>query len=69
MCTSRLFGGARPQAAPPPAAPSPTATAYVSPEADPASPNSAANAVSRKRLKIDLATPSTMGAGLVIPTA
>lgn len=69
MCSSKLFGGAKPQAAPVPAAPSPTATAYVSPEADPSSPGSAANAVSRKKLKIDLATPRAPGAGLVIPSA
>lgn len=45
-----------------------TAQAYVSPEADPASPNSTANAATRRKLKIDLNTAPVPGTGLVIPT-
>lgn len=65
MCMSKP---AAPRAAPAPTPPAPTAEAYVSPEADPNSPYAAANAVSRRKLKIDLATPGSTGAGLTIPS-
>lgn len=45
-----------------------TAAAYVSPEADPNSPNSDINAVSRKKLKVNITPSPVPGSGLQIPT-
>lgn len=62
MCSSSI-----PKPAPAPAPAAPSASAYVSPEADPNSP--AGKAVQRKDLRINPNRVPGTGSGLVIPRA